>query len=387
MTINEKNFYRTLFYVIIILGIYLSYIGGYGSDEDTIPMIGVYSNFLNGNFMTSRFTGNPVAEFGIGFLALNFGSFAANLASFFLLLFSLTIISKLYFIKNINSGLLFIILSLSNPYLFFENLEPIDYSWALFFFTLGLYFRNLKKFDLSLIFFAISIGTRINFVPFVFAGIFFFNNNIKFTYQNIIHFFGIIFVSGLFYLPVWINSGLSLDWLSAGRPDADLTGYLARFGYKVILSIGIIQIFYITFLLFQSIKQKILKIKDYKFEIVLILFNLLIFLWIPAEISYLQPGLIFFYLMISQLLSKKNILIIILLNLITWFVNIDFLKIKYLHADLCFPTVAIDAKVDLKIQKGYLFDFYESRSKIECFIKNFSDEHKEKVRSGSALSK
>ena len=46
-------------------------------------MIGVYTNFLNGNFMTSRFTGNPVAEFGIGFLALNFGSFAANLASFF----------------------------------------------------------------------------------------------------------------------------------------------------------------------------------------------------------------------------------------------------------------------------------------------------------------
>ena len=27
---------------LLILAIYLSYIGGYGSDEDTLPMIGVF---------------------------------------------------------------------------------------------------------------------------------------------------------------------------------------------------------------------------------------------------------------------------------------------------------------------------------------------------------
>lgn len=387
MIFIEKNIYQILLFIILSLGVYLAYVGGYGSDEDTIPMIGVYSNFLNGNFMTSRFTGNPVAEFGIGFLALNFGSFAANLASFFFLLFSLIIISKLYFDKNLQSCLLFIILALSNPYLFFENLEPIDYSWALFFFTLGLYFRKIEKLDLSLIFFAISIGTRINFVPFVFAAIFFYNYERKFLVKNLTHFIGVIFVSGLFYLPVWIQHGLGMDWLTAGRPTPDLIGYLSRFVYKLILSIGLVQIIFILLVFLKLDKKKLQQIKNYYFEIILILFNLLIFLWIPAEVSYLQPSLVFFYLVISKLFLKKYILIIILINIITWFVNIDFLKIKYLHDDLCSPTVAINAEIDLKIKKGYLFDFFESRSKIECFIENFSPEYQEKVRNGSALSK
>ena len=264
-------------------------------------MIGVYSNFLNGNFMTSRFTGNPVAEFGIGFLAVNFGSFAANLVTFSLFLSSLLIISNLYFKKNFQFGLLFIILTLSNPYLFFENLEPIDYSWALFFFTLGLYFRNIKKFDLSLIFFAISIGTRINFVPFVFAAIIFSNYEKKFLLKNITHFIGIIFVSGLFYLPVWIQHGLGVDWLTAGRPTSDLIGYLSRFSYKLMLSIGFVQILFILLTFIKFDNKKIKQVKYYYFEIILILFNLLIFLWIPAEISYLQPGLVFFYLIISKI--------------------------------------------------------------------------------------
>ncbi|WP_440652119.1 hypothetical protein [Candidatus Pelagibacter sp. HIMB1542] len=386
MKLVEKNIFSILLFIIILVGIYLSYIGGYGSDEDTIPMIGVYSNFLNGNFMTSRFTGNPVAEFGIGFLALNFGSFVVNLVTFFLFLSALIVIVYLYFNKDFQTGLVFIVLALSNPYLFFENLEPIDYAWALFFFTLGLHFRNLKKLDLSLIFFAISIGTRINFVPFVFAAIFLFNNDSKFTFKKLTHFIGIIFVSGLFYLPVWIQHGLGLDWLTAGRPDSDLLSYLSRFTYKTILSVGIMQVLFVLYVFINLDKKNFKIIKNYKFEIALILFNLLIFLWIPAEISYLQPGLVFFYLIISKLFPKKYIYTLILLNLITWFININVLKIHYLNKSWCSPTVATNAEIDLKIKKGYIFDFLENRSKIECFIENFSDEYKEKVRSGSPLS-
>ena len=49
-------------------GTYLQF--GYGSDEDTLPMIYVFESKLNtGTFVSSRFTGNPVAEIGIGFLA------------------------------------------------------------------------------------------------------------------------------------------------------------------------------------------------------------------------------------------------------------------------------------------------------------------------------
>ena len=60
------------------------------SDEDTMPMIYVFeSKLASGVFVTSRFTGNPVAEIGIGFLAYFFGSWAANLMTFILLVFGL----------------------------------------------------------------------------------------------------------------------------------------------------------------------------------------------------------------------------------------------------------------------------------------------------------
>ena len=56
-------------------------------------MIGTFQAILkHGVIMTSRFTGYPVAEFGIGFLSYNFGSFVANFVTFSLLLVSLIFI-------------------------------------------------------------------------------------------------------------------------------------------------------------------------------------------------------------------------------------------------------------------------------------------------------
>ena len=83
LNIHNKLFYITLL-LLIFFGIYLSYIGGYGSDEDTIPMIVSFlSIYYNGDILASRFTGYPVAEIGIGFLSFYFGSFIVNLITFF----------------------------------------------------------------------------------------------------------------------------------------------------------------------------------------------------------------------------------------------------------------------------------------------------------------
>ena len=68
---NENLITRFSFFLIFILGIYLCFIGGYGSDEDTLPMIYSFETKLyDGRFVSSRFTGNPVAEIGIGFLSV-----------------------------------------------------------------------------------------------------------------------------------------------------------------------------------------------------------------------------------------------------------------------------------------------------------------------------
>ena len=146
--LNQKDyiFIYSLLAAIIILGFYLCFIGGYGSDEDTLPMIYVFeAKVYDGRFVSSRFTGYPVAELGIGFLAYNFGSFATNSVTYLLFIFGLVLLFCSFENEyKINRILVFIFLCLTNPILFFDNLEPVDYSWAFFFFALGAFFFKKK---------------------------------------------------------------------------------------------------------------------------------------------------------------------------------------------------------------------------------------------------
>ena len=136
-----KKFFKNLILIVIIIyGFYLCLIGGYGSDEDTLPMIYVFeSRLIDGTFVTSRFTGNPVAEIGIGFLSHFFGSKVVNSVTFLL---SLSLVFIYYSNFEKNNFKLFLILCLSNQVLFFDNLEPIDYSWALLPFSVGFFFQK-----------------------------------------------------------------------------------------------------------------------------------------------------------------------------------------------------------------------------------------------------
>ena len=63
---NEKLFINIFLFLIVVVGIYFCFIGGYGSDEDTLPMIYVFEAKLHdGRFVSSRFTGNPAKFTGI----------------------------------------------------------------------------------------------------------------------------------------------------------------------------------------------------------------------------------------------------------------------------------------------------------------------------------
>ena len=176
MTVNLMH--KIIFIIFICFGVYLSKVGGYGSDEDTLPMIGTFIGYLNGIFMTSRFTGYPVAEFIIGFLSYNFGSFTTNLFVFLSLISGSTIFYLS--LKNkfdINKTILFLIFLLSNPIIFFDNLEPIDYAIAFLFFSIGVFFLKKNFLELAVISFGICIGARINFAPFVVLIILFSKSN------------------------------------------------------------------------------------------------------------------------------------------------------------------------------------------------------------------
>lgn len=387
-----SNYSNLSLSILILIGIYFSFTGGYGSDEDTLALIGAYESMMGGEkVMASRFTPYPVAEIGIGFLSYQFGSFSANFVTFLFIVFgSLFFYLSLSKKNDFENIPLFLVLCLSNPTLFFDNIEPIDYSWAFVFFSLALYSLKKKYYELAALFFGISIGTRINFVLFVFVVIFYIDYIKQFNlFKRIILFLTSFFIGGLFYLTIWYQHGFGLEWLTAVTPNNQgLFGLISRFIYKTILSITFLSFLFLVFNFLKIIKEnkiyKIFKIENINLLLGIILFNLILFIFIPAEISYLQPFLISFYFIIFKLFNKKIIVFLIILNLSSWFIDINFLKIRYKSNNFCNNVEAISAEFDLKFESGKLYKYIKSRDQIKCWVLDNS-KRSQKILNGKAL--
>ena len=377
----------TLFIILLLLGTYLSIIGGYGSDEDTLPLIGAYESMMSGEqLMASRFTPYPVAELGIGFLSYNLGSAAANLITFIFLIISLFLF-YLALVEKVNKTefFLFLILCLSNPILYFDNLEPIDYSWAFLPLAFGAFTLKKNFLEFAVVLFGIAIGTRIYFLVFVFIIIFFFNYKISIDFKRKLLLFILSwFIGGLFYLPIWFENGFALNWLTAVTPsDQGTFGLIARFFYKLVMSFSIlsfISIFIFLGLCYFKSKQ----FKSNRVLLGLIFSNLVIFFFIPAEMSYLQPMIISFFLLIAFNIKQLYIYLIIFLNFFSWFIEIETLKINYLNEDKCDNVQAISAEVDLKLKKGRYFYYLDTRDKIKCWV-NVNSKRGKKILEGKPL--
>jgi hypothetical protein len=386
--ITDKYLSSFLILSFILFGFYLCYIGGYGSDEDTLPMLYVFeARLADGRFVTSRFTSYPIPEIGLGFLSYFFGSFAANSVTFFFNLLGLVFIYFSFQKKiDIIKFKLFLILSLSSPILFFENLEPMDYSWAFLFFSLGTFFFSRKIFELAILGFGFAIGCRINFIIFILLFIYFydFKENIDFKKRSLI-FLNTFIIGGLFYLPVWFDNSFNLSWITAARPtEQGLSGLIARFTYKSIMTFGLIQFILMLYFL---LKLKFDKYSDVKLLIILTISNFALFLYIPAEKSYLQPAIIFLNLILIEKLNKIIVISLIALNLISWVVSYDFLKIEYKDNSKCGAKHAISASFHFNFSKGAVNNFYDTRNMIYCWTNTNTERGKRIIEGKSTKTK
>ena len=390
--IKDNKYVSFILLILISFAIYLSFVGGYGSDEDTLPMISVFDQRLQaGRFISSRFTGYPIPEMGIGFLAYYFGSWAANIVTFLFFLIGIIFFYlsqvKIKEFKKVNFSLFFL-LCLSSPILYFDNLEPIDYSWAFLFFSLGLFFLSRNKKELAVLFFAFCLGCRLNFIVFIILVYYFFNYDYKIKFFEKTYNFLITFIlGGLFYLPVWFYHKFGLEWLTAARPlDQGYFGLLVRFLYKTNLTFGILQSVLILYIFFLLLKKNtfISFVKKNNFVLILIISNLFIFFYIPAELSYMQPALIFFYFLMIKNFNLKTIYFLIFLNFLTWFLNIDYLEIKHKKEGVCEPKNAISATFNISLKEGYIKKYIDTRSMINCWI-NMDDELGVRISKGLAL--
>ena len=200
-----------------------------------------------------------------------------------------------------------------------------------------------------------------------------------------IYIFCVLFFGSLFYLPTWYTHKFGFEWVTAARPiEQGLYGLFGRFFYKIINLYTIFS--FILILVFFTNKKVIFNFLKNKSIFFIFLSNLLLFLWIPAELSYLLLGLIIFYFFLVKNLSTKKIFLIILLNFSAWFVQIDFLEIKYKDKiEECSAPNAIDAEFKLSIKDGSITRFLSTRSKIMCWLDSQDPARVEKIINGEAL--
>lgn len=376
----------SLLLILIISGVALAITSNYGSDNDTYGMLYTFHNLISGNgYVPSRFTGYPVAEVGIGFIAFYFGSWLNNLVSFLFFIASLILIYRALADKtNKNQLIIFLILAISNPVLFFDNIAPMDYSWSLLFFSLGITFLNKNELLFSAVFFGLSIGTRPNFLIFCIAAVIFLKPENPLTRSNkITLIFTLTFIGALFYVPIWFNSGLGFDWLNAGRPlGQGYLGLIARFVYKSWMAVGLAALPLASYLVFRY-WGKIKEIKNLKTIVVLISLNLCIYLYIPADRSYLQLGLILLFVLLTVTMSRILIAVIIL-NLLSWFFLINPFLFTFKSDNPCESLEAIAVEFKPAITKGELFLFVDGQKESSCYQDRIEGKAKE-LNSGYKL--
>ena len=187
-----------------------------------------------------------------------------------------------------------------------------------------------------------------------------------------------IFIGGIFYAPIWYQNQFGLDWLTAARPlEQGFLGLVVRFIYKTSHAIGLILL---LFLISNFILRKIRFYDLYKNKVIFYLAfsNLLLFLYIPAELGYLQIFLISMYYFIVKYFDKKVLLAVILINLSGWLVNFDIVKVEHKYSNVCDAVQATGASFDLQIKKGSFKKFLDTRSLIECWVNDKNSDYGKK---------
>jgi hypothetical protein len=369
MKLNFSKFLNLFIFLILILILILSQRNYYGNDVDTYAVINTFLQFIEESFYSpSRLYGSPLAEFILGFLLYNFGPNFTNFLIVFLFIASIYFLSKFFLGLNdkVNKKL-FILLCISNPLLVFDNINISDYPLALFFFSLGLYFYK-KNNLIGLFLFCSSIACRTNFILFS-SLIIILNHKISLlTLRNLLIMF--IFVIILYYPSLLFydykpinNSPLGGLRFEIGEEYKFIfKNQVGRFFYKVIILIGFIQSIIIFFYIIINLSK--IKIKDilnkYYFEILLILLNLFVFLLLPTKISIISLFIILFYIILVRIIRQEVIYLLIILNLFSIFIYIDFLKINYRFEDKCKPIQAISANFEFSLKEGHLYQYLES---------------------------
>ena len=94
-----------------------------------------------------------------------------------------------------------------------DSTIPMDYSWSFMMYSIGLYALTVKKYEIAILFFALCFGSRFNFIIFIIPTLMFFDKQTFSLRKKIVHILIIIFFGCLFYVPSWLQSQFSLNFI------------------------------------------------------------------------------------------------------------------------------------------------------------------------------
>ncbi len=408
MQYNIEKFSLNLLIVSLFLFIsFILYLNFYGSDHDSYAIINTFIILINeARYVPSRTFGFPVSELIIGSSVYFLGSYITKYFLYFIFLISLVFFYYSFDTENKNSLnlKLFLTLSLSNSVLVFDNINITDYPLALFFLSAGFLLYKNKKYYLAVLLFGLCIGARLNFLIFIYL---FYLFNTRLQINSLINSFKWVFltsiIGGSFYIPYLISHDFSISLMSKTHTlgglrfetDEQLTFMLfeqsSRFFYKVIKIFGFFSFVIILISAFQVlIKKKLIDcIKDNKFHFSLIVLNLFLFFQLPTKTSIISLVTIFTYLLIVKFFDKKIIYLIIFINIINYFIVIDFLKINYRYDDVCLPKQALSANFQLIFDHknlNYKKYLVETKNNMFCSSKELPFQYRENFLKQKKLS-
>ena len=141
---------------------------------------------------------------------------------------------------------------LSNHIILRDSTIPMDYSWSFMFYSIGLYTLVHGKFHISILFFALCFGSRFNFIAFIIPTILFLDKKYLKLNEKFITIFIVIFFGCLFYVPSWLQSQFSLNFIYSEQASFKTNSIfsieeISRFAYKVLKTFGIFSFLLIFF--------------------------------------------------------------------------------------------------------------------------------------------
>ncbi len=332
---------------------------GYGLDNDSYRMLATWQTMVHEDrYVASRYTGYIVSEFAFGFGAWLGGAWLANLTAAACATAAMPITWLLARKLGVARPELVVALVLATPWIMIASARPIDHMITYLFLVSGmvavLYGRVLP----GVLLLAIAAGSRMQVLLYGMVFLWMVARSRPETgLRRWEALPALLLITGLFYLPVWISHGLSLDWLTAAWIDEQgLAGLAARMALKWPRLFGLVPCAVAAILAMTawrkvSLRESVREDFALRLSFTMCLLGLLIYFRLPTDISFSIYMVPFVAVLLERSGAVLALRALVLGSLMTALVDLEPLTITAQRGDACGHLV-LAARIDPHLAKG-----------------------------------